>query len=183
MRQRLLSRSHIQPGGYLQLFPCCSFSSFFFFCFLPFCLPYVADSRPFCLLKHTLTRPLESWLFVRAQGQHLKGRILNYSHCVQFTVLMIDLLLMLLFPFYDIHRSKPCLAVIPWKSPEDRLNFSSEDKPDDQVKPITPLSHPLPPPQKKENSGCHSCDTTKIYLKCSRSIQPFCRCTCIQGCQ
>ena len=39
-----------------------------FFCFFPFCLPYVADSRPFCLLKHTLTRPLEGWLFVRAQG-------------------------------------------------------------------------------------------------------------------
>lgn len=28
--------------------------------------------------------------------------------------------------------SKPCLAVIPWKSPEDRLNLSSEDNPDDQ---------------------------------------------------
>ena len=54
----------------------------------------------------------------------------------------------LLFPFYDNHRSKPFLAVIPWKSPEDRLNLSSEDKPDDQVKPLTPLTHP--PPQKKK---------------------------------
>lgn len=62
---------------------------------------------------------------------------------------MIDLLHMLLFPFYDNHRSKPCLAVIPWKSPEDRLNLSSEDKPDDQVKPLTPLTHPPPPPKKK----------------------------------
>ena len=61
---------------------------------------------------------------------------------------MIDLLHTLLFPFYDNHRSKPCLAVIPWKSPEDRLNLSSEDKPDDQVKPLTPLPYP-PPPQKK----------------------------------
>ena len=68
MRQRLLLRSHIQPGGYLQLFPCCDFSSFVFFV-SSHCLPYVADSRPFCLL----TRPLEGWLFVRAQGQHLKG--------------------------------------------------------------------------------------------------------------
>ena len=79
----------------------------------------------------------------------------------------------LLFPFYDNHRSKPFLAVIPWKSPEDRLNLSSEDKPDDQVKPLTPLTHP--PPPKKKNSGRYSCDTTKLYLKCSRSIQPFCR--------
>ena len=53
---------------------------------------------------------------------------------------MIDLSHMLLFPFYDNHRSKPCLAVIPWKSPEDRLNLSSEDNPDDQVKPLTPLT-------------------------------------------
>ena len=63
---------------------------------------------------------------------------------------MIDLLLTLLFPFYDNRRSKPCLAVIPWKSPEDRLNLSSEDKPDDQVKPINPLSHPPSPPPKKK---------------------------------
>ena len=62
---------------------------------------------------------------------------------------MIDLLHMLLFPFYDNHRSKPCLAVIPWKSPEDRLNLSSEDKPDDQVKPLTPLPQPPPPLKKK----------------------------------
>ena len=55
----------------------------------------------------------------------------------------------LLFPFYDNHRSKPFLAVIPWKSPEDRLNLSSEDKPDDQVKPLTPLTHPPPPKKKK----------------------------------
>ena len=75
----------------------------------------------------------------------MKGRILKYCSCIQFTVLMIDLLHMLLFPFYDNHRSKPCLAVIPWKSPEDRLNLSSEDKPDDQVKPLTPLPQPPPP--------------------------------------
>lgn len=35
---------------------------------------------------------------------------------------------------------------------------------------------PYPPPPQKKNSGHYSCDTTKIYLKCSRSIQPFCRC-------
>ena len=39
--------------------------------------------------------------------------------------------------------------MIPWKSPEDRLNLSSEDKPDDQVKPLPPLTPPPPPPKKK----------------------------------
>lgn len=48
-----LSRSHIQQGGYLQLFPCCDFRSFVFFVSFH-CLPYVADSRPFCLLDQAI---------------------------------------------------------------------------------------------------------------------------------
>ena len=81
-----------------------------------------------------------------------------------------------LFPFYDNHRSKPCLAVIPWKSPEDRLNLSSEYKPDDQVKPLTSLPHPTPsPPPRKKKIQDVTLVTPQNYI--SRSIQPFCRCT------
>lgn len=36
-----------------------------------------------------------------------------------------------LFTIY--HRSNPCLAVIPWKSPDEKFNFSTENKSEHQV--------------------------------------------------
>ena len=147
-----------------------------FFCFFPLSA-LCCWFKAILLVKTYTNKAFRELALCKSTGVASEG--LNFEILLLGSIYSIDdrfITYASFFPFYDNHRSKPCLAVIPWKSPEDRLNLSSEDKPDDQVKPLTPLTHP-PPPQKKNNSGHHSCDTTKIYLKCSRSIQPFCRCT------
>lgn len=43
-------------------------------------------------------------------------------------IMLMEFLLLLLY------RSKPCLAVVPWKSPDDRLSLSTGRKQVDGVK-------------------------------------------------
>lgn len=47
---------------------------------------------------------------------------------LQVIIMRMGFLLLLLY------RSKPCLAVVPWKSPDDRLSLSTGRKQVDGVK-------------------------------------------------